>query len=175
MASVTVRAAGAVLWRPAGADVEVAVIHRPRYDDLSLPKGKLDPGEHPLIAACREVVEETGVTPVVGPRLPTVSYLAPGAAGPVPKTVDYWAMRAASTHHEFTPNREVDDVRWLPPAEARALLTYDHDRPLIDAFTALQPITGTALLIRHGQAGSRETWSGDDRLRPVDKIGRAHV
>jgi 8-oxo-dGTP pyrophosphatase MutT (NUDIX family)/broad specificity phosphatase PhoE len=170
-----VRAAGAVLWRPAGSSAEVAVIHRPRYDDWSLPKGKLDPGEHPLVAACREVVEETGVAPVVGPRLPTIDYMAPSAAGPVQKTVDYWAMRAASDDHDFTPNREVDEVHWLPPAQARSLLTYDHDRPLVDAFAALHPITATVLLIRHGRAGTRNEWTGDDRLRPLDAAGQAEA
>jgi 8-oxo-dGTP diphosphatase len=169
-----VRAAGAVLWRAADGStaVEVALVHRPRYDDWSLPKGKLDAGEHPLVAACREVVEETAVQPVIGPRLPTVSYQVPGGDGPVLKIVDYWAMRAISGDQGFTPNQEVDALRWLPPAEARELLTYQHDRPVLDAFAALPPVTGTILLIRHARAGSRKKWSGDDDLRPLDRRGR---
>jgi 8-oxo-dGTP diphosphatase len=169
-----VRAAGAVLWRVADGSsaVEVALVHRPRYDDWSLPKGKLDAGEHPLVAGCREVVEETGVQPAIGPRLPTVSYQVAGADGPVPKTVDYWAMRAISDGRDFEPNHEVDAIRWLPLAEARELLTYQHDRPVLDAFAGLPPVTGTILLIRHARAGSRKKWSGDDNLRPLDRRGR---
>lgn len=174
MSEPVIRAAGAVLWRAAGGStaVEVALVHRQRYDDWSLPKGKVDPGEHPVVTACREVIEETGVQPLLGPRLPTVSYLAPSLAGPAPKVVDYWAMRALSGDDDFTPNQEVDDVRWLPPDAARELLSYQHDRPVLDAFVALPPITGTLLLIRHARAGSRKKWSGDDDLRPLDARGR---
>jgi 8-oxo-dGTP diphosphatase len=173
---VVVRAAGGVLWRESSAaGCEIALIHRPRYDDWSLPKGKLDPGEHPLVAACREVVEETGITPVAGPRLQTVSYLAPAASGQVPKTVDYWAMRAVDAPSTFTPNDEVDAVRWLPLAEAEQLLSYDHDRPVVAEFSALHPVTGIVLLIRHGRAGSRKEWNGDDRLRPLDGKGQAQA
>ncbi len=168
-----IRAAGAVLWRPGSAGAEVAVVHRPKYGDWSLPKGKLDPGEHPLTAACREVVEETGVTPTAGRRLPAVRYEVPGPDGPEPKVVDYWSMRARAGDDRFEPNREVDEIRWLPPADAAALLTYDHDRPLIDAFTALHPVTGTVLLIRHAKAGSRKAWTGSDGTRPLDSNGQA--
>lgn len=168
-----IRAAGAVLWRPGNAGAEVAVVHRPKYGDWSLPKGKLDQGEHPLTAACREVVEETGVTPSPGARLPTVHYEVPGPDGPEPKVVDYWSMRARAGDDQFEPNREVDEIRWLPPADAAVLLTYDHDRPLIDAFTALHPVTGTVLLIRHGKAGSRKAWKGPDDTRPLDSEGQA--
>jgi phosphohistidine phosphatase SixA/ADP-ribose pyrophosphatase YjhB (NUDIX family) len=167
-----VRAAGAVLWRPAADGIaEVALVHRPRYDDWSLPKGKLDRGEHPLVAACREVVEETGIAPVAGPRLPTVAYTVAGA----PKTVDYWVMRAKATAHEFTPNDEVDGLRWVPQDGALDLLTYAHDRPLVERFAALHPVTGIVLLIRHGKAGSRKAWPGDDHDRPLDEEGQAQA
>src|SRR5689334_14818299 len=88
-----VRAAGGVLWRPSDFGPQYAVVHRPRYDDWSLPKGKLDKGEHPLAAAVREIREETGVRAHPQLRLPLVSYELPGA---VPKTVDFWLMRADS-------------------------------------------------------------------------------
>ena len=101
-----VRAAGAVLWRPragtqVGQDVEVALVHRPRYDDWAFPKGKAAPGEHPLLTAVREVTEETGLRPVLGRQLPHMFYLAAGR----PKRVDYWAATpAAPQAQEHIPN-----------------------------------------------------------------------
>jgi 8-oxo-dGTP pyrophosphatase MutT (NUDIX family) len=137
---MTVHAAGGVLWRP-GEDgtPRVAVVHRPRYDDWSLPKGKLDAGEQPIVGACREVLEETGVRPVLGPFLDTARYSVPTKAGTAPKRVDYWAMRAASAEagevaggaagsdSSFVPNDEVDDLAWLPLAEAERRVRYPHD------------------------------------------------
>jgi 8-oxo-(d)GTP phosphatase len=163
----TVRAAGGVLWRegtPAARTPLVCIVHRGRYDDWTLPKGKLDPGEHPLVAACREVVEETGIRPVAGPRLPSTRYTVEDG----PKEVDYWAMRAE--RGEFVPNDEVDAVRWVPPEAADP--TYDHDRAVLDAFAALPLPTTTIVLVRHARAGSREDWTGDDALRPLDDRGR---
>jgi len=164
---VRIRAAGGLLWRAGAGGVEVAVIHRPRYDDWSMPKGKLDGAEHPLHAAVREVGEETGVRPVVGPRLPTQEY----RLGPDRKTVDYWAM-AAPQAGQFTPSAEVDEVRWLPQAEAAGLLTFPRDRELLRAFAATPPPTATVLLVRHAKAGSRSSWTGEDLTRPLDHTGR---
>lgn len=125
-------AAGCVLWRRAGngAGIEVCLVHRPRYDDWSHPKGKLDEGETPKQAALREVREETGMTCRLGAALRTVRYRAHGRD----KAVYYWA--AEVTGGRFTPNGEVDTVRWLPPDQARALLTHDLDRPLLDEAVA---------------------------------------
>ncbi|EPH40267.1 NUDIX hydrolase [Streptomyces aurantiacus] len=131
-----IRAAGCVLWRrsPATGALEICLVHRPKWDDWSHPKGKLKPGEDPLAGAVREVAEETGQHCVPGPRLPTAHYQAGGR----PKEVQYWAAEA--THGHFTPNREVDRVRWLPPAEARARLTQPRDRELLDTLlTTLHP------------------------------------
>ncbi|MBL1095269.1 NUDIX hydrolase [Streptomyces coffeae] len=125
-----VLAAGCVLWRraPDGGRLEVALVHRPRYDDWSHPKGKLKRGEDALRGAVREVAEETGMDCAPGAPLPTLRYLAKGR----PKEVRYWAAEAV--HEEpFVPNREVDRLVWLPPSAARLRLTYDHDRFLIDA------------------------------------------
>ncbi|MFF8280262.1 NUDIX hydrolase [Streptomyces lateritius] len=128
-----VRAAGCVLWRRApgggegGAAIEIALVHRPKYDDWSLPKGKLKRNETPRECAVREVREETGQNCVLGPRLPTARYLANGR----PKEVTYWSAEARGG--AFTPTTEVDRLLWLPPAAARTRLTQPRDRELLDA------------------------------------------
>jgi 8-oxo-dGTP diphosphatase len=118
-----VLAAGGVVLRHG----EVAVVHRPRYDDWSLPKGKLDPGEDFEQAALREVEEETGLRCSLGKVLGDTSY---HDRKDRPKLVRYFEMRPESG--EFTSNDEVDELRWLPLSEAREILTYDFDRELID-------------------------------------------
>ncbi|AJZ86205.1 MULTISPECIES: NUDIX hydrolase [Streptomyces] len=133
----TILAAGCVLWRqsPHGGGLEIALVHRPRYDDWSHPKGKLKPGEDALHGAVREVVEETGMGCAPGAALPTLHYMAKGR----PKEVRYWAAEAVDDE-TFVPNREVDRLLWLPPDAARLRLSYDHDRTLIDALPhALRP------------------------------------
>lgn len=132
-----IRAAGCVLWRaapaPAGG-LEIALVHRPEYDDWSHPKGKLKPGEEPLAGALREVAEETGLACEPGASLPTARYrVADGR----PKEVRYWAARAGAG--PFVPNHEVDRLDWLPPAAARRRLTHGHDRALVDALLAALP------------------------------------
>ncbi|MFB9597247.1 NUDIX domain-containing protein [Saccharothrix longispora] len=156
-----IRAAGAVLWR----EGSVAVVHRPRYDDWSLPKGKLDPGETVPAAAVREVREETGFHAVLGRYLCRVSYEAFGK----PKVVDYFSARAGSG--AFEPNDEVDELRWLPIAEAAALVTGDNDRGVLERFAAEPADLATLLLVRHAKAGKRDNWPGDDDLRPLSSAG----
>jgi 8-oxo-dGTP pyrophosphatase MutT (NUDIX family)/broad specificity phosphatase PhoE len=166
----TIHAAGAVLWRPgAGAAPEVAVIHRPRYDDWSLPKGKVDPGEIEPVTAVREVAEETGYTAHLGRRLVSVSYPVDGAV----KKVRYWAARQVSG--EFGPNEEVDELKWLPLDEAMKQVGYPHDRNVLRRFAKFPADTKTVLIVRHGTAGSKSRYKGDDRKRPLDKKGRAQA
>ena len=110
--SELILAAGALVWRPAAGGTEVLLVHRPRYDDWSLPKGKREPGEHLLLTAVREVFEETSVRPVLGPRLPTTEYLAAGR----PKRVDYWS--AAGPDTAAAASHEIDAVSWVPLAQA---------------------------------------------------------
>jgi 8-oxo-dGTP pyrophosphatase MutT (NUDIX family) len=170
-ANKAVPAAGAVLWRSDGdsAAPEVAVIHRPRYDDWSLPKGKVEPGETEPVTAVREVHEETGYDAHLGRRLAAVSY--PVEQGI--KKVRYWAARTVDG--EFTPNAEVDDLIWLPVADAMTRLGYAHDRKVLRRFTKQPVDTQTVLIVRHGTAGSKSRYKGDDRLRPLDKRGRAQA
>jgi 8-oxo-dGTP diphosphatase len=119
-----VDAAGGVVER----DGRILLVHRPRYDDWTLPKGKLDPGESFEDAALREVEEETGLRCTLGRELPSTRYEVNGR----PKLVRYWLM-APQAERDFVPNDETDDVRWVTPDEARALLSYDRDRDVLAA------------------------------------------
>jgi 8-oxo-dGTP diphosphatase len=121
-----VEAAGGVIVR----DGRVAVVHRPKYDDWSLPKGKLDPGESFEEAAVREVEEETGLRCELGAELSSTRYQDSKGR---PKVVRYWQM--TPVEGEFSPTDEVDDLRWLEPAEAARLLTYDRDRELVEGIS----------------------------------------
>jgi 8-oxo-dGTP diphosphatase len=117
-----VRAAGGVVIR----DGSVAIVHRPKYDDWTLPKGKLGDGESWEDAALREVREETGVRCALREELSPIEYTDPKGR---PKTVRYWRMEALDG--DFVPNDEVDELRWLTPDEAAAQLTHEHDRELV--------------------------------------------
>jgi 8-oxo-(d)GTP phosphatase len=165
-----IRAAGAVLWRPSARDREVALIHRPKYDDWSFPKGKLEPGEHRLLAAVREVVEETGAHVILGRPLPTSYYDRGGR----PKRVDYWAGRPADGGQQpFQANHEVDNLEWLPVPAARGRLSYFRDAAILDDFAAGPLNTVPLTFLRHASAGSRDRWTGDDLHRPLDAEGMA--
>jgi 8-oxo-dGTP pyrophosphatase MutT (NUDIX family)/phosphohistidine phosphatase SixA len=173
-------AAGAVLWRPkpgteaapggldgpGAGELEIALVHRPRYDDWSLPKGKLERGENPLAAAVREVSEETGITAALGTRLGESHYRVPQGE----KVVHYWSARAGAG--EFEPNSEVDELRWVNPGSADELLSYERDREVLDRFLKLGPPPRMVLLVRHAKAGNRYEWPGDDDLRPLSGKGR---
>ncbi|MCK2242350.1 NUDIX hydrolase [Crossiella sp. S99.2] len=163
-------AAGAALWRETPAGVELAVAHRPRYDDWSLPKGKCDPGETLTETAVREIAEETGYRAVLGRMLPAAHYEVSTKDGNTrPKRVTYYSAEAIAG--DFAPNEEVDELRWLSADKARALLSYQHDRVVLDAFTALPARARTVLLVRHAKAGKREKWDGPDELRPLTPSG----
>ena len=162
-------AAGAAVWRRAAdlgsGEAEVLLVHRPAYDDWSLPKGKSEPGEHILLTAVREVLEETCVRPVLGPRLPTVEYISWGR----PKRVSYWAAFSAGL--EAAPGQEIDAISWLPLAQARKQLADTHDDPVI---SALRPLETVPLIVaRHASAGRKADWAGDDFARPLDAAGEA--
>ncbi len=128
--SAEVKASGGVVWRRAGDGLQVVVVHRPRYDDWSFPKGKLDAGEDWEEAALREVQEEIGLRCRLGHELPSTSYRDNKGRE---KLVRYWMMEPLDG--EFVPNDEVDEMRWTPAAEARSLLSYDRDRDLLREVT----------------------------------------
>ncbi len=170
MVSEQIEAAGGVVWRITQRGVpEVAVVHRPKYDDWSLPKGKLNRGEHPLLAAGREVREETGYDAVLGRPLGEIRYAKHGQ----PKRVRYWAMRAGDG--AFTRTEEVDELRWLPPKEAEQLLKPQRDLPILRRFVDDPRPTWAVVLVRHSSAGERWTWPADDRLRALDDLGRSQA
>jgi 8-oxo-(d)GTP phosphatase len=135
-----VRAAGAVLWRhvtggEGGTDLRIAVIHRPKYDDWTLPKGKLDPGEDDRTAALREIEEETAHRGEILGELGEVRYAVTSGDQRRDKVVRYFEMRVVA-EGEFVPNREVDELRWCRPDDGADLLTYDRDREVLARFVA---------------------------------------
>jgi 8-oxo-dGTP diphosphatase len=132
-----IEAAGGVVWKATSKGVgKVLLVHRPRYDDWSFPKGKLDPGESHRQAALREVEEETGLRCRTGDELPEARYADRKGR---PKRVRYWSMEPVEG--EFVPNDEVDEVRWLSLDEAAELLSYPHDRTVLAALPEPSPVS----------------------------------
>lgn len=175
-----VRAAGAVLWRPAerggrrsgdrtGDGIEVALVHRPKYDDWSLPKGKVEHGEHAAVAAVREVGEETGFACVLGRELGVQSY----AVGDRLKLVRYWA--AESRGGRFIANREVDRIAWLPPDEVGSLMSYGRDALLPSTLTALPYATSPVIVLRQCGAVARTSHRDGDADRPLTAAGQTQA
>ena len=162
-----IRSAGAVVWRTSGRGAQVLLVHRPKYGDWSLPKGKLEPGEHMLAAAVREVAEETGLAVSLGRRLRPVHYLAAGQ----PKRVDYWVAEAPGAASDFTPNPEIDEVAWVPADAAGSRTTYERDAETIGEFLAGPWRSTPLILVRHASAGTKAGWIGDDSGRPLDAEG----
>jgi 8-oxo-dGTP pyrophosphatase MutT (NUDIX family) len=166
-----VRAAGAVVIRKGG---DVLLVHRPKYDDWSFPKGKLDPGEHVSSAAVREVLEETGVKVRLGPPLPPHRY---GVGNGRMKSVSYWVARVVGDDDvsSYVPNNEIDRVQWFPWEQARARLSYRRDRDTLGHARSVRKRTVPLVLLRHGEALKRKAWDGDDRLRPLADEGRVQA
>ena len=141
----TVRAAGGVLWRRVDDEVQVALVHRPKYDDWSLPKGKLDRGESWVAGAVREVREETGFGVAVGRTLGESRYRVLDRGRDAPKTVRWWAMRALEG--SFTAGTEVDALRWVPARRALAQAGSGYDTAPLTAFLEGPAETTTVLLL----------------------------
>ncbi|HET6967447.1 MAG TPA: NUDIX hydrolase [Ornithinibacter sp.] len=162
-------------WRLRDGTLEVALVHRPRYDDWSWAKGKLDPGEEWAVAAVRETDEETGLVVRLGPPLPEARYLVLGRDGvPDDKVVRYWSARVTGgTGHLVN---EIDEVVWLDVPTAHARLDYARDRDQLLALVRLQQTdrldTWPLVLVRHAQALPRGSWGAADPLRPLTGTGR---
>lgn len=161
-------AGGAVVTREHSLrGTEVVVVHRKRYDDWTLPKGKVEAGESLPVCAVREVHEETGVTIRLGVPLDSISYEA-GNAGL--KKVDYWGGIVLDSVRR-APDAEVDVVSWLPVRAALSRLTYSHDHFLVQQYLE-QPATTPLIILRHAKAMDRKDWSRKDSARPINTRGR---
>lgn len=170
--SSTIVAAGAVVTRLVGDEKQFLLVHRHFRDDWSFPKGKVDPGEHLLATAIREVREETGFAIRLGLPLPTQRYQANG----MPKEVFYW--HAELLEGDFVANEEVDEIRWVDFATAATTLTYSHDVDVLHA-AAVAPSTNPFIVLRHTQAMKRAEWQATstgqrspDAARPLTAVGR---
>lgn len=167
-----IRAAGGLIVRgDTTAAAELVVVHRPEYDDWSIPKGKHDPGESSPECAIREVWEETGYQGRIVGSAGTTRYRVRGK----PKEVDYFLMRPYRSA-EFRPNDEVDEVRWVTLREASRILTYDFDRELVSDLDLDQAVSATTVhLVRHAAAGDRSRWEPPDPERPLTPRGFAQA
>ena len=169
METQKIQAAGAVLWREADEDViEIALVHRPKYMDWSLPKGKLNRGESHIAAAYREVLEETGYKSKFGPFLGTINYKTDEVA----KEVRYWSAKAYKLPETDPSADEVDELQWISSVEAKNLLTNESDKEIVDKFLEIGAQTQTLILLRHAKALSRDEWQKDDEDRPLDQTGQ---
>ena len=166
-----VLAAGAVCWRIVGGKVRILLVHRTQHKDISLPKGKVDPGEMLPQTAVREIAEETGLTVGLGAPLGEVRYKIPSGRD---KIVYYWSAEVDAHALEtarFRPNDEIDSLEWVSISKARNRLTYPHDVDIIDVFAERwksgRARTFALIVVRHGKAVPAEAWDGPDSTRPL--------
>lgn len=181
----SIDAAGAVVWRIQNDRLQVLLIHRPRYNDWSWPKGKLEPGETAPDCAVREVAEETGELVVLGARLPGLTYRLSNG---VRKVVDYWAAQPASARsaavrarpsHPRASTTEVDKTLWLDVEAADKRLTREQDKvplhALVDLYETDRLRTWAVVVARHGRATKRSAWKGSEASRPLTKEGQVQA
>jgi 8-oxo-dGTP diphosphatase len=166
--SATILAAGAVLWRKSEKKkIEVLIIHRPKYDDWTFPKGKAEIGEPLIACAYREVLEETNIESAFGPYLGEVEYLTNDGE----KKVSFWSAKVVK-EKEFKPNAEVDQLKWVEVTKVKELLTLDTDRKILEQFLQIELDTKPLILLRHAKAVTRDEWQGEDDDRPLDSYGQ---
>ena len=162
-------AAGGVVWRETSdSKIELAIIHRPKYDDWTFPKGKLDTGEELISCAYREILEETGLDIELGPFLGEVEYEAIEGV----KRVSYWSAKALETSKDFHANIEVDLLEWHSFESAREKLTRDSDREILEVFVNSPYKAAKLILLRHAKALARSEWQSGDEDRPLDNLGQ---
>lgn len=174
-----VLAAGAVCWRVVGGKVRVLLVHRTQHKDISLPKGKVDPGETLPQTAVREIAEETGLAVGLGAPLGQVRYKIPSGRD---KIVYYWSAEVDAHALEaahFRPNDEISALEWVSLSKARNMLSYPHDVEIIDTFAerwrAGRARTFAIIVVRHGKAVPAEAWDGSDSTRPLLLRGSAQA
>lgn len=164
----TVIAAGSVIWRKRDNQIQIALVHRPRYDDWSLPKGKQDPGESLIACAYRETLEETNLKVSFGPYIGDIEYFVADGL----KKVHYWSARLADDSPEFHPNEEVDLLEWHSLQDAIEKSTRDSDREIIEKFVNIPFDSYPLIMLRHAKALEREEWQGEDEDRPLEQLGQ---
>ncbi|MFM1950913.1 MAG: hypothetical protein RL418_600 [Actinomycetota bacterium] len=168
---MTIYAAGVVCWREEKGKLLVALVHREKYQDWGFPKGKLDPGETLPITAVREVMEEAGFKIKLGRKLKVISYEVNGGEQ---KDVHYWASKISDkvlNKQKFTPNQEIAKVEWIDAKDALTLLSYEHDRELMQDVIQLHKKkeleTRALIVLRHAKATLRTDWKGEEAKRPL--------
>lgn len=175
MTDVAVYAAGGVVWRLIEGKLHILVIHRTAYADVTLPKGKVDPGESLAETAAREILEETGIRVALGVPVGVSRYRMPSKKQ---KVVHYWAAEAtpeAIRASAFVPNREIAALEWVTAKKARTYLSYPVDVEILDAFLTLVDdgvlATFPVVVLRHAKAAGRDGWDGPDAARPLTERG----
>jgi len=164
-----IRAAGVVLWRERRPfELQIALVHRAKFDDWTFPKGKIEDGESAIQAAFREVREETGHSPIFGPYLGSVEYEVDSEK----KRVQYWMAKSDDFSDDFTPIDEIDRLEWVNLKQARHFLTYDIDREVLNLFRDSERHGNVLILLRHAKAIKRSEWIGDDSDRPLGNAGQ---
>ena len=162
-------AAGGVVWRETeDSKIELAIIHRPKYDDWTFPKGKLDTGEELISCSYREIMEETGLDIELGPFLGAVEYESFEEA----KHVSYWAAKALGSSKDFHANNEADLLEWHDFESARAKLTRDTDKEILEIFVESPFQAAKLIFLRHAKALARSEWQSGDEDRPLDNLGQ---
>ena len=167
-----IQGAGVLLWREKiPLSLEVALIHRAKYDDWSFPKGKVEPSENLIQAAHRECLEETGIITVIGPYLGEAEYQENGES----KVIHYWMAKPSNENQDFQKNEEVDQLVWMTVKEARHFLTYESDRELLSRFIKVERHVRSLIFRRHAKAVKRDDWLGEDSDRPLSHVGEMQV
>lgn len=166
--SKIILAAGALVWRKSKEKkIEIAVIHRPKYNDWTIPKGKVELNESSIACAYREVIEETSLETEFGMYLGEVKYQSLDG----PKQVSFWSAQVVK-ENTFTPNSEVDEIKWVEAAKAAKFLSLESDKEILSKFNKLKYESKPLVLLRHAKALSRDEWQGDDDDRPLDSLGQ---